>query len=158
MNTTDNNTQAIVKPSDNCKNRCQIVNMAVKRDNEGLRITLQSPIDFKILKRGPKNLFTLGNVSCFAPRVEKIEELDSVFSTSQSYEVDGLPNLTMLLAESIKSGVTFVFPPMPISDTKIKEWMEQFKKDAKILFLKYVKPVDYSVNITSETIEREQHD
>ncbi len=137
-------------------NCCKIVNMAVKRTDDGLRITLQSPIDFKILKRPQK--FTLGNVTCFNPRQEQVDGIDSFFSTAQSYEVNGMPNLTMLLAENLKSGVTFVFPPMPISDKKIREWIEQFREDAKILFLTYVKPVDYSVVITSQTIERETHD
>jgi hypothetical protein len=152
---TETNTNVQVKPVDNC-NRCKIVNMGVKRDNDGLKISLQSPINFKILQK--KERFNLGGIVCFAPRQQNVDGLDSVFSTEQSYQVDGLPNLTMLLAENLKSGVTFQFPPMPISDTKIKEWMEQFKKDAKVLFLTYVKPVDYSVIITSQTIECERHD
>jgi len=151
---TETNTNIQAKPVDNC-NSCKIVNMGVKRDNDGLKISLQSPINFKILQK--KERFNLGGIVCFAPRQQNVDGLDSVFSTEQSYQVDGLPNLTMLLAENLKSGVTFQFPPMPISDTKIKEWMEQFKKDTKVLYLTYVKSVDYSVEISAVTIEREIH-
>lgn len=155
MNTDTNSNNQVVK-QDTC-NRCKIINLGVKRDNDGLRITIQSPIDFKILKKGNQR-FTLGGVTCYAPRDERVDGVDSFFGTSQSYEIESMPNLTMLLAEDIKSGVTFSFPPMPISDSNIRSWMEQFKRDAKILFLTYVKPVDYTVTITSQTIEKEIHD
>jgi hypothetical protein len=156
---TDNKTE-IKSTESNVAHRancCKIINLGVKRDNDGLRISIQSPIDFKILKKG-NTKFVLGGVNCFAPRQDRVDGIDSYFSTSQSYEFEGLPNLTMLLAESLKTGVTFSFPPMPISDKKIKEWMEQFKQDAKVLFLTFVKPIDYTVVITSQTIEKEIHD
>lgn len=154
MNTDIKPTESGANQRANC---CKIINLGVKRDNEGLRISIQSPIDFKILKKG-NNKFTLGGVNCFAPRQERVDGVESFFSTSQSYEVEGMPNLTMLLAENLKTGVTFSFPPMPISDKRIKDWMEQFKQDAKILFLTFVKPIDYTVIITSQTIESERHD
>lgn len=157
MNTDTKPTETKVVESSPAQKSCpKIVNLGVKRDDDGLKITIQSPIDFKILKKN--NKFTLGGVTCFVPRSERVEGIDSYFATQSDYEFEGMPNLTMLLAENIRSGVTFVFPAMPISDKRMREWMEQFKRDAKILYLTYVKPVDWTVVITSETIEREHHD
>src|SRR5579864_4810531 len=154
MNTTSEQIKPIEtkKP---CSER-KIINVRISRDDDGMRIFMQSPVDWKIMKREKK--FTLGGVTCFQPNMEQVEGLESFFSTEQYFEYNGLPNLTMLLAEKIKEGVTFSFPPYPISENKIKRWAEQFKQDAKVLFLTYVKPVDFSVIITSTTIERENHD
>lgn len=155
MNTTIETTKPVETTKPSCSER-KIVTIRISRDDDGMRIYMQSPVDWKIMKRERK--FNLGGVPCFQPTMEQVEGLDSFFSIEQYFESNGMPNLSMLLAENIKQGVTFSFPPYPISETKIKRWAEQFKQDAKVLYLTYVKPVDFSVIITSTTVERENHD
>lgn len=150
MNTIEQN-ESLVK-----KNPCQFITMGVKRDDDGLRIKLQSVVDWKCLK-SPKK-FVLGSVPCYHPRQERLEGIDSIFSTAQSHEIEGLPNLTLLLAENIKQGVTFFFPPVPISDERIKVWAEQFRNDCKILYHLYIKPREFTVEITTRIVETDKID
>lgn len=131
----------------------KILSIGFKRDNNTFQIRLKSPINWGFLSKDGK--FGIGGITCNRPRLDRIEETDSCFSMENNYEFDNKPNLSMLLAQQIKDGVTFNFAPIPISDVKVKAWIQQMKDDAKILYIKYAKPLDIEVEITSHVIERE---
>lgn len=135
----------------------RILSLRFKRTNSGIEIQIQSNVDWGFLGN-PKRKFNLAGVECAAPMSLQQEGVNSYFSPDQTFSYEGMPNLTMLLATNIRSGVKFVFPTMPISDEKIKMWTENFKEDVKILYLTFCKPVDISVEINSRTVEREIHD
>jgi len=123
----------------------------------GLQIELSSPIDWRFLYSPNGKILNVGGVKCFQPRTDRVPEVDSRFYTDDVYEYDGNPNLIMLLAQDIKNGVTFNFGHMPISPEKTNQWAERLYQDVKILYLKYCKPFQMKVRITTETIENEEH-
>lgn len=137
----------------------KIISGEVRRNQEGwLEIKLRSPIDWKIFRRTSRETLRIGNVECYYPKCDTYPGLKSYFYYDNLFEHNDYPNLNLLLAKDVDKGVTFVFNSFPISDQKIKSWVQKFNEQVKILYLSYCKPINISFVITSETIEREVHD
>ena len=138
----------------------KILSVEVKRNQEGwLEIKLQSPIDWKVFKRTTsRDILRIGNIECYYPKSDTYPGLKSYFYNDNVFEYNDYPNLNLLLAKEIDKGVTFVFNTFPVSDQKIRTWLQRFNEQIKILYLSYCKPINISLVITSETIEREMHD
>ena len=158
METKNNNPEKVVESAATARVECsRILEMNFRRDNDALKIELKSTLDWKLFRRNNKETVNIGGVVCYRPRNTELEGVDSCFSMEASHEYNGFPNLTMLLAQDIQKGVTFNFPPMPIVESRVLNWLQKMKEDAKIMYLTYCKPVNVSVVITSETVEREIH-
>ena len=65
--------------------------------------------------------------------------------------------MNMLLAKNINNGVKFDFGAFPMSENKVKDWIDKFKKQTKILYLTYCKKLNITTIITTHTVEEENH-
>ena len=137
----------------------KIISGEARRNQEGwLEIKLQSPIDWKVFRRTNRDTFRIGNVECYHSKADTYPGLKAYFYNDNVFEYNDYPNLNLILAKEIEKGVTFVFNSLPVSDQKIRNWLQKFNEQIKILYLSYCKPINISLVITSETIEREMHD
>lgn len=136
----------------------KLVELAIRRDDSGFQIYIQSPMSWKLFCSPDDRVFTLAGVSCSRPRDERLANINGAFTTNPNFEYDGYPNLSILLAKNINSGVTFNFGIFPISNKKVQEWIHNFHEQVKTLYLSYCKPVNTRVIFTTATIEPEIHD
>lgn len=137
----------------------KIMTGQIKRNMEGtIEIKLQSSIDWKMFKRAGKDTIKIGNVECYYPRNDSVPGVKGFFYYDNVFENNDFPNLCLILAKEIEKGVTFVFNSYPISEVRIKNWIQKFNEQIKILYLSYCKPINISISITSEIVEREFHD
>lgn len=130
----------------------------IKRDKEGgLRITLQSdPNLWSFMRRDDNETYNFAGVKCFYPKAHNLQGVNAFFMDGDhSYEFENYPNLAMLLAAEIGTGVTFSFGAFPVSEQRLQEWVRLLKEQVKIIYLSYVKPVDVVVEINAQTVERD---
>src|ERR1017187_5624911 len=117
----------------------QILKASIKRNNiVGLQIELQSCEDWSFLS--DKHMRTIGNIPCYFPAQETLDGVKGYFVASNVHIYNNLPNLQLLLARDIKNGVKFNFGMIPMSDSKVLEWLALFKEQVKVLYLTYLKP------------------
>lgn len=137
----------------------KILDLEINRDPEkGLVIKITSPISWKALRHKNNRSITIGGVKCFYPAVDRIDGAAARFVADNVYEYDSQPNMALLLAENLSNGVTFNFGLFPISEDKIKDWVNKFKQEAKLVYLTCIKAYSVRLVITSKTIETENHD
>ena len=137
----------------------KILSIEVRRNSEGwFEVKLQSPIDWKMFRRMNRDTVKIGNIDCYYPKAETYPGLKAYFYYDNVFEYNDYPNLNLILAKEIEKGVTFVFNSFPVSDQKIRNWLQKFNEQVKILYLSYCKPINISLVISSETVEREFHD
>lgn len=134
--------------------------LSLKRDVGGVKLFIKSPVNFKFMAQENSER-TCGGVKCFASKVETLSNVRGYcYQTGSVYDLflyDNKPNLAILLAKDLKNGVTFNFGEFPISESGIKDWIAQFKEQAKQIYLSYCKPISYTVKFSAETVETEQH-
>ena len=128
----------------------------------GFQIYLQSDHNFQIFASPSEKTFNLGGVRCSMPRNGDGSTLNGVqgyFSTvSDRFVLENLFNLSLLLARDLKSGVTFNFGVIPIGEEKIVEYLSSFRNQVKQVYLSYMKAINITMLITTETVEREYFD
>ena len=136
----------------------RILKVRVARDcDKGLQIFVQSNLDWSIFGISDKNskpTFILGGIKCFLPKENRLPNVPGCFRTDNVWEWDDSPNLSLLLAQDIQSGVTFDFGLEPISDDKIAAFIANLKTQAKILYFSYLKPVGVEVSVSMEIVEK----
>jgi hypothetical protein len=130
---------------------------AVRHPKEGLNLIMNSSVDFDIFKRRDGKKITIGGVSCVLPRQQDYPGIECPFVSDSNWEFDGVPNLTLILAEGIREGVTFSLGVFPISEEKITNYLQKMKESVSRLYLGHCKELDVTCNITFETIQREIH-
>ena len=159
MSKENTNQSTIIETHKNVESR-RVLQVRVERDAvHGLRITIQSFLDWSQFARSKDSFMKIGGVDCYTPKQERINiGQGGYFSTNPSdWSLDDFPNLSMLLAKDIQNGATFNFGLIAVSDERLKEWLINLKTQVKVLYLTYIKPFDVEVDITSETVERERH-
>lgn len=138
--------------------KCPLIDLKInKNTEEGLRITLSSPVNWDFLAQKGQSVFKLGGVPCYRPRQETLRDVNGFFVSDNVYEYNDYPNLNLLLATGIKNGVTFDFGVFPISESKIRNWAVKFKEQVKMIYLTHAKPVYLHVKISTQTVEDEIH-
>lgn len=138
----------------------KLLSLEIRRDNDcNLLITLKgNEKHWSLMRRDDAATFVLGGIECFAPKADNLLGVPGYFIPDNIFEYDNKPNMAMFLAKNLSQGVTFNFGQFPISNSKMYQWKEEIKKQAKIFFLAYVKPVGYSAEINTINIEQEKFD
>jgi hypothetical protein len=139
----------------------QVCLIEAKRSmQDGFTVKLTSNQDWSFLKAlspsGPHKKFMISGVSCHYPKQEYLEKVDAPFIVSTVYEDNGRPNMSLLLAENIRDGVTFRFGQFPITPEQITAWTIGFKQRVRAIYLEYCKPVDVKVSVSIATVEKEE--
>ena len=128
----------------------------------GLEIFLQSNHNFSMFGDAKQGTFKIGGVECVIPRNGNGSQLPGVpgyfYTEKERYQVENYLNLSMLLAKDLKSGVVFSFGVFPISDDKIRELGDNWRTQAKLIYLTYLRPFSVSVVVSTETVERVPED
>lgn len=127
------------------------------RAKDGLKIEMNSSVDFSMFRRGDNKTITIGGVKCFLPRQDSYPNIECPFISDSVWESEGYPNLSMILAENLNEGVQFNLGCFPISDDKIANYLQKMKDSVNRLYLSYLKEIDTTINIRFETIENEKH-
>ncbi len=137
-----------------------LMKIVIPRNLEkGFEITLQSPINWAaVLAKKPEKLLNIGQVPCFAPDKQHLDGINGVFLTESLFTHEDFPNLNMLLARDLKTGVTFNFGMIPVSQDNITDWVAKFREQVKMIYLSFFKPLNISCTISSHTVEEEVHD
>jgi hypothetical protein len=135
----------------------KILKVRVNRDCEtGLKVFIQSNLDWSVFMNKEKGTFLLGGVKCFFPKESRLPNIPGQFRTDNEYEYDDFVNLSLLLAEDINKGVTYDFGILAVSDDKIASWIANLKQQAKILYFSYLKPIGIEVCFSTEMVEKVQ--
>lgn len=133
---------------------------AVREDDQVL-IEIQSDLDWaKYLKKREATTprLNIGGVKCWE---SKELRLVSVRNGMWNFSGDLFPegtylNLSPFLAVGLREGVTLKFPALPVSGDRLNEWAQGMKAAARELFSNYVKPVDITVAVTTESQNLEE--
>src|ERR1700687_4366053 len=91
----------------------KLLKMAIGRTDEGIIVDLQSDVEWVASlreKRFREPQFTVGGIPCFASKGITLEETECYFNQPDAMLVNGRPNLTVIMAKGLQSGVRFVFP------------------------------------------------
>ena len=127
-----------------------LLKMEVGRTDEGIIVTLQSDVQWAGAlreKRYKDPQYNVGGVPCFASKGISLEENPALFNQPDHMAYNGAPNLTMLMAKGLQSGVKFTFQ-QPMSADKLREWAKQVRAAATEVFNCYLRPVDIQMTIT----------
>lgn len=153
MSDTTNKT-----PVQQLNSKRALIRLNIQRADGEIKIVLASPIDWSVFANKDKGVFKLGGRECFYPKINNDSLSESgvkgLFSTDPYFMIENQPNLSLLLAKDLKGGVTFNFGAVPIPESKLATYINSFKEQVKTLYHLYLKPVDVSVNITTELVER----
>jgi len=124
-------------------------------ENAHLIIKIKGRDYWKQFRRTDESLCTVGGVKCYRPILEVISDVKGHFYIDNLHEVNEMPNLMLLMAKDIEGGVTFDFGIVPMSESRCYQWAENFKYQAKTIYLCYVKPVEFKAIFTTQTVEKE---
>lgn len=140
-----------------------LIEANVRRDDDGVKLYIKGYNQFKVLRDENKDSeVIIAGVRCYRPKAETLYGVNGVIRPSTNlYECflyDSRPNLCVLLAKNLAEGVTFNFGNFPLSEEMIEDWSKKFAAQVKMLFLTYCRQYDYSIRITTQTVENEVHD
>ena len=136
----------------------KILTVEIRRNStSGLEIFVQSNSDlwkpFRVLET-----FTLGNCITYYPKQDNLRGVPGYFTSSNVFEYEEFPNLSLLLGKDVDKGCWYSFGSFPISEHKLREYADKLKKQAKILFLMYCRPFDLRVEFSTSVVEKEIFD
>lgn len=153
METTEN--KSLIETKVKCDGNT-LLRVNIKKDpNRGLLIHMQSPIEWKMLKDLSKDgTYNFGKVRCHFPLKDSLDDIPGYFRRDAGYEFGDYPNLTLLLAERLKDGVTFEFGLFPITDEKINAWSASFKEQVMAIYCNYLKPAEWDMTFTTHMVEK----
>ncbi|MEK6878428.1 MAG: hypothetical protein AABY22_02410 [Nanoarchaeota archaeon] len=138
-------------------NKKILLEITVSRDSQGLKIYLKSIQNWGAFIQENSGEVEIGKVKCFLSKTGGVEGVPGYFIASDVFEYNEYPNMNMLLAKNINNGVKFDFWAFPMSENKVKDWIDKFKKQTKILYLTYCKKLNITTIITTHTVEEENH-
>jgi hypothetical protein len=124
---------------------------------KGLEFFIRSTKEWSLVGNSDMTC-VIGGVECYYPQNMHVQDCIGRFGIDDVFDFGDTPNLTMLLAKNIKEGVTFNFGKYPISEEKIKNWLQTFKEQAKCLYFTYIKDIDISVIFTTNLVENDRQD
>lgn len=154
---SDKNEQAVIESVKTVEQQAILTVRIMRHCETGLRIYLQSPLDWSLFAADKQALFTLGGVECRVPRSNKLPNVPGHFRADNVFDYDDYPNLCLLLAKNLQEGVWFDFGLMAISDDRLIHWAGNLKCQVKILYLTHLKPVNIEIQFTAATVEKESH-
>lgn len=137
-----------------------LLRVKIKRNTQTeLEIFVQShPSYWKFMRRDDQTTFKLAGIVCYKPKMDRFQGVNGFCYLDSIHEVQDYPNLALLLAKDIEQGVKFNFGPFPISRERLKDWISKFETQVKMLYFQYSKPQEYSLDITTELVQKERMD
>jgi len=138
----------------------KLLTVEIRRDSSsGLKIFVQSSGDYwKPFRRDDSSTILIGGVVCWRPKSDILRGIPGMFLCENAHEYDETPNLMLFLAKDINAGVWFDFGCFPISEQKIREFVEALRKQAKMLYICFCKPVGTRAEFTTSLIDKEIFD
>ena len=96
------------------KEELYLLEIEINRSSEAeLTIFLKGKNQWKSLSASSNKTFLIGGIECFYPKDQQLDGISSSFYADSVFEINNYPNLNLLLAKDIETGVTFNFGKYP---------------------------------------------
>jgi hypothetical protein len=128
-------------------------------ENAHLIIKIKGRDCWKQFRHQDESLCTIAGVKCYRPKQDiMLNDIRGRFVIDSVHEYDEYPNLMLIMAKDIETGVTFDFGNVPMSESRCYSWADNLKYQLTTLYLAYVKPVNIKATFTTQIVEKKSFD